>query len=565
VASRPPAGPLERGLEAFARREWGEAYTQLTLADEAAPLSPPDLERLAMAAHLTGQDAHGLDLLARAHQAFLHAGDIARAARCAFWMAFALASSGDRARGSGWAARGQRLIEGFGDSVEQGYLLLPVALGQVAAGDLDGAEASFAEAARVGERFHDPDLTTLARQGRGRVLIRRGEAARGVALLDEAMVAVTAGELSPIIAGTVYCSVISACFERFDLRRAHEWTEALDHWCAGQGGLVPYRGQCLVYRAEVMAFRGGWRDALAAAEQASRRCESSANRSLAGAAFYQLGQLHRLRGAFDEAEAAYRRASDAGRSPQPGLALLRLAQGRTDAACAAISRVAEEASEPRTRATALAASVEVFLEAGDLDRARAASDLLAELATRLDAQVPAAMAAHAGGAVRLAEGDPAAALAALRGAVRLWRDLEAPYEAARSTVLVGLACRALGDTDTGDLELDAARRAFEALDARPDLARLDRRVGAPGGAPDLTGRELQVLELVASGRTNRGIARELGISEKTVARHLSNIFVKLDLTSRAAATAYAFQHQLVPIDPGGPLHKTTHRPPRRAG
>jgi len=543
---------LERGRDAFAQHRWRDAYADLSAADRQAPLEPADLERLAMAAYLIGKDADSVDLLARAHQSFLSQSEPTKAARCAFWLASSLMSTGEHARAAGWLARARRLIEdGDHDCVERGYLLIPLGRQRVMEGDFATAQATFAEADRIGDRFGDLDLVSLARQGRGRALIRLGEIAQGVALLDEVMVAVTAGELSPPVAGTIYCSVLSACVEMFDIRRAQEWTEALATWCASQPDMVPYRGECLVHRAEVMRLHGVWPDALNEARQACACLSEMPGRPNLGAAFYQVAELHRLRGEFAKAEEAYRQASELGRTPHPGLAQMWLAQGRVDVAKAAVCRVVLEARDRRSRCTALAAYVEILLAsgAGDVPAARGAADELSAIASALATPFVRAVAAQAAGAVCLAEGDARAALGALRAAWTIWRDLAAPYEAACVSVLIGLACRQLGDADSGQMELDAACRCFRQLGAAPDLARVEALSSSSSAAlktaGGLTSREVQVLRLIASGKTNRAIADALGISEKTVARHVSNIFTKLDLSSRAAATAYAFQHDLV--------------------
>ncbi len=556
---------LDRGRQAVAQRRWREAYAELSAADRELTLEAADLEQLAMSAYLLGRDGESVDILGRAHQAFLGLGETARAARCAFWLAFALLNKGEHARGAGWIARARRLLEeGQLDCVERGYLLLPHGRQLVAEGRFVEAEAAFAEAASVGERFGDQDLVCLGRQGSGRALIRLGETTQGVALLDEVMVAVTAGELSPPIAGTIYCSVISACVEMFDMRRAQEWTDALAAWCAAQPELVAYRGLCLVHRAEIMRLHGVWPDAFDEAQRACACLSEPPGQMGAGAAFYQLAELHRLRGEFDKAEDAYRQASELGRTPQPGLALMRLAQGRVDVAKAAVCRVLDEIQDPRSRCAVLAACVEIMLstsEADDLLKARRGADELSAIAgdARFDTTFVRALAAHATGAVRLAEGDAKAALTSVRAAWTLWRELAAPYEAARAGVLIGLACRALGDVDSWQMELDAACRVFRQLGAVPDAACVEKlrentnagkdaggsAASADATAGGLTAREVQVLKLIASGKTNRAIADALDISEKTVARHVSNIFTKLDLSSRAAATAYAFQHHLV--------------------
>ena len=543
------ADALELGRDAVGRRAWADAFAHLSAADREVGLEPEDLERLAVVAYLVGRDDDSARLWERAHHRLLDRGEIERAVRCAFWLAFCILGTGDAARGGGWISRARRLLDdGPRDCVEQGYLLFPVGLSAIVEGDNAAACATFARAAEIGGRFGDPDLAVLALHGQGRALIRLGRTAERMALLDEAMVAITGAEVSPMIVGDVYCSVIEACQECFDLRRARSWTAALGDWCASQPDLVPYRGQCLLHRAEVMQMEGAWDDAMDEARQAGRRLAARPGSPSVGAAFYLQAELHRLRGEFAMAERAYREASRAGREPQPGLARMRLTQGRADAAQAAIRRVVDEAQGHLSRSRLLPAYVEIMLATGDVPAARAGADELARLADGLDAPLPRAVAMFAQGAVLLAEGEPRAALGALRRAWTAWRDLGAPYEAARARVLLAMACAQLGDDDSAELELDAARRAFERIGAAPDAARVAARsAGASAAATGgLTPRELEVLRLVSAGMTNRAIAGELVLSEKTVARHLSNIFAKLGVPSRAAATAYAYEHDLIP-------------------
>ncbi|MFI5118957.1 MAG: LuxR C-terminal-related transcriptional regulator [Thermoanaerobaculia bacterium] len=539
---------LERGREAFERQAWGKAYAQLSAADREGPLEPGDLESLATAAHLVGRDGESSGVWARAHDAYVHRGDAPRGARCAFHVALPLILKGETARGGGWVSRAQRLLDDAGaECVERGYLLFIAGLRSALSGDPATAHATFTEVARTGERFGDRDLVTMARHGQGRALIKIGETARGVALLDEVMVGVTAGEVSPGFAADVYCSVLEACREMYDLRRAQEWTAALGRWTASRNDLPTYRGQCLVHRAEILQVHGAWPEAMDEAERARESLSQPPPHPAVGAAFYQLAELHRLRGDFAKAEEAYREASRHGREPQPGLAQLRLAQGRTEAAQAAIGRALDEARDRWSRSRMLGPSIEIRLAAGDVPAARAAADELEGIAASLDVPYLRAMSAHATGAVLLGEGNARSALATLRRAWAGFRDAEAPHEAARVRVLVGLACRTLGDEDSAAMELDLARKDFQKLGAAPDLARMKElsRPPASGATPALTAREVQVIVLVATGRTNRAIAEELAISQKTVARHVSNIFTKLGLSSRAAATAYAYQHGLV--------------------
>jgi DNA-binding CsgD family transcriptional regulator len=539
------ADALDRGREFFGRHVWGDAFAELSAADRNGALGLEDLERLAVAAYLVGADADSDDAWLRAHHECLRLGDVVKAARCAGLLAQGLLLRGEIARGGGWLARAQRLLdEAHHDGVERGYLLLPVAIQSFHSQDPVTAHATFERAANIGVRFGDEDLTVYGRMGQGRALIRMGETAAGLALLDEVMVAVTAGELSPIYAGLVYCAVIEACQEIFDVRRAREWTAALTSWCESQPGLVAYRGHCLVYRAEIMLLHGAWGEA---ANEANLACERLAGRPAVGMALYQRAEVHRLRGEFAEAEAAYRQAGEWGREPQPGLAMLRLAQGQVDAAAAAIRRVADETNVMVARAQVLAAFVEIMLAAGEPGAAGAAAEELARIADDLGAPSLHAVSWHANGAVLLVEGDARAALVVLRPTLAAWRELDAPYEAARARVLIGLACRELGDRDAAGMELDAARSAFRQLGAAPDLARVD--VLSPPVEPrapmGLTGRELEVLALVAKGKTNREIAAALVISQHTVARHVQNILFKLGVSSRTAAGAFAFEHDLV--------------------
>jgi DNA-binding NarL/FixJ family response regulator len=538
---------LKRGRDSYARRAWLDAYTSLSRADQAAPLEAEDLERLSTAAYMLGRD-DDLSGLERAYDVHLEAGETLRAARCAGWVGMHLFLRGDVGPATGWLGRAQRLLDREqSDCVERGYMLFPAMFQREAAGDFEAAAALAAEAAEIGERFGDADLFALAVHSHGILLVQQGRAAEGLALLDEAMVAVTAGELSPIVSGLVYCGVIVGCQDAYEVRRAREWTAALTRWCEEQPDMVSFTGRCMVHRAEILELQGAWGEALEEAQRAGERCVQGKNQRAAAEALYRQGEVRRLQGQLAAAETAYREASRGGWEPQPGLALLRLSQGRRDAAAAAIRRVLGETTGRPKRARLLPAYVEIMLAIGAADEARSACLELEEISTDYESAMLAAIAASASGALSLAEGDAQAALVAVRQAWQTWCELEAPYEAARVRVLVGLACRALGDEDSAVLEIDAARSAFEQLGAGPDLARVDALAG-PARSRDthgLTSRELQVLRLVAAGRTNRAIAGELVISEKTVARHVSNIFAKLRLSSRAAATAYAYEHELV--------------------
>ena len=538
---------LAQGREAFDQQAWADAEALLSAADGEDPLGPDDLERLAMATYLLGRYEASTAVTRRAYQESIRLGDIGRAARAAFWVAVEHLGRGEMAPAAGWLARAERLV-GTEDveRVESGYLLIAAAAKSLALSDAEAALDAYERADAIAMKFSDPDLLILARIGQGEALIEMRHTARGLTLMDEVMVSVTSGEASPVVVGIAYCSVIDSCQRVFDLRRAQEWTTALDRWCESQPQLVHFRGQCLLNRAELKRFHGAWRDAAAEAGRATERLAEPEPDPILGEAIYHTGELHRLRGEFAEAEAAYRRASRMGRRPEPGIALLRLAQGRTDAAAAVIRRAADETTDYFARPRLLGPLVEIMLATGAAGAARMAADEMARIADEVGAPLLTAMAGRADGAVLLAEGDPHAALVALRASWTAWHALDAPYEAARALVLIGLACRELGDADSAAMELDAAREVFEELGAIPDLARVSALgVGAQTSGGGLTARELEVLRLVSAGKTNRAIAADLVISDKTVARHLSNIFDKLGVSSRAAATAYAYEHDLI--------------------
>lgn len=538
--------PRVQGREAYEQRAWRDAYEHLAAADRLESIDAEDLDRLARATYLVGSTDAAAETWERAHHGFLDRGEVAQAVRCAFWLGLTLAMRGDHARGGGWLARAQHILDGAAlDCVEQGYLRLPAAL-QALGSDPEAAHRTFVEMTETADRFGDADLRALGRLGQGQALVALGEAARGVLMLDEAMVAVTTGEVSTLAAGIVYCAVILACREIFDVRRVQEWTVVLSRWCATQQDLKPYRGQCLVHRSEIMQLRGEWADAMDEVREAREHLSDPTGDPVLGMALYQQGELLRLRGEFTRAEACYREASSCGHTTQPGMALLRLAQDRLDDAAAAIHRTLAETEGPVDRSRVLSAYVEIQLAAGAGENARTALDELDDIAVAFDSPYLRAVVEYARGCVLLAEGDAGAACVALRRAWLAWHELEASYEAARVRLQMARACSLLGDHDTAEMELDAARRVFEQLDAVPALTQVRHLAGAASPATGgLTPREVEVLLLVATGATNREIADTLFISDKTVARHVSNMFTKLGLSSRAAATAYAYEHHLV--------------------
>ncbi len=535
---------VEAGRDAYQQQDWPGCFAALADADRTAPLVPADLQLLAVSGFLTGHDESAYDALARAYNAHAAAGDPRSAARSAFYLAFLLQDTGEPARAGGWVARARALVDQHDlGGAEAGLLDALRAHVLLESGAVVDALALAERSVAAGRACGDPDLVTLALLTVGHAHVSRGDVASAVACLDEVMLAVSGDELIPPVAGLAYCGVIAACMRLHDLRRAREWTAALTGWCDAQPGLVPYRGICLVHRAELMTLSGNWPDALVEATRASELLRASA----AAEAFYRLGELHRLRGDFVAAETAYRRANTGGRLPEPGLLRLRLAQGRADVAAATARHLLSQVGEGMVRLEVLAACIDAATQTNDLDLARAAVDELERLAAESDEPLLAAFASRATGQVLLAEARPADALPLLRRGWRAFQELDLPYEGAQLRALIGECCRALGEEDSAQMEFDAARWWFDQLGAVPDRDRVAALAVATTRPADggLTARELQVLRLVAAGRTNRAVADVLFLSEKTVARHVSNIFTKLDVPSRSAATAYAYEHGLL--------------------
>lgn len=520
----------------------------LTTVTAGEAVHPSDLEQVMRAALNADDAAELLQVWERAHHDFLGQDRVDAAARCAAWLGMALFDRAEYARGAGWVARASRLLGegGRDDCVEQGYVLMPAAMQAMAAGRFDEGIAIAERGVEIGRRFNDQDLVVLCRHGQGRLRIRAGQIAEGLGLLDEVMAAVTSGGATPYVAGIVYCSVIDACNEIYDSRRVQEWTEALHSWLQSQPETVPFRGRCLLHRVQVLQLHGRWPDAIAEAGQACEQLSKPPPHPLVGEAHYRQGELQRMRGHIREAEVAYAAASACGREPQPGRALLRLVEGRTEAAEAAIRAAFQDADDRQSRVNVLDACVDIMLAVDDIPAAREAAEELTRIAADLGSPHLHAVAGRAVGATLLAEGETRAAISVLREARTRWSALVAPYETARVRLLIGVAHRELGDEDGAAIEFEGARQTFERLGAAPDLARLERlsSAGTSRRAGGLSGREVQVLALVASGKTNREIAAALSISEKTVARHVSNIFTKLDVPTRAAATAYAVKHDL---------------------
>jgi len=536
---------LHRAREAYERRDWLLAYRTLSDLDE-SQLAAGDFTALATTAYLLGRRNDCVQASQRAYQVNAEQGELLAAARSALWLAMVLFEGGEAAIAGGWMERARRLLDEVeGDVVDRGYLLQLLAYGHIIRGEFAPGAATVAQVIDYGRRFHDPDLLAVGLSFQGRLEIYSGRVADGLRVLDEAMIPVLTGEVSPVFSGLVYCSAIEACQEVSDFGRAGEWTHALSTWCDAQPGIVAFTGQCAVHRGQLMRLHGAYGDAIAELEQAATRYAAIGGHPAIGLAWYERGETHRLRGEFDPAEFAYDQASANGHPVQPGRALLWLGGGRVEDAAATARRLLVEVAEPVQRSGLLPAVVEVLVASGDLEAGAEAARELAELAGSFGCSALVAAASAASAQLALAGGDPAAALLAARAGLTGWARLGAPYESARCRVLLGRALRLVGDEASAVGYLSEARGTFAALGAAPaerEAAELLGHTEVPGG---LSPREVEVLRLVAAGRSNPEVAAELLLSEKTVARHLSNIFAKIDVGSRTAAAAFAYEHRLV--------------------
>ena len=536
--------PLGTARAAFERRDWITARDGFRAARDAGDLSGDDFFALAESSWWLGDIDESLAAFEAAHRLYLRERLPRRAALSALYLAAYASARGDGVIGSAWMGRCQRLLRDEPEGPEHGYPLYWAVFSAMGAGDLDGAVAQALQMQEFGRRFDDSNLHAIGVLAEGRALIKKGRVTEGMSLLDDAMLTALSDELHPLWTGTIYCHLMDACRELADFRRAGEWTQASMRWCDQLPEAVLFRGICRVHRAQVLQSRGEWDQA---EQEAARACSDLVGISLGtvAEAHYEQGEIRRLRGNLAGAEDAFKRAHEFGRDPQPGLALLRLAQGRVEAAATSIhAALAAETSDRLTRARLCIAQVEIALAAGDDATARDACEELHGAAAAFGSVGLEAASERARGATLLAAGDVPGALRALKAACRTWQELDAPYDAAKTRLLLAQAYRVLGDEDAATLEFDAARDAFERLGAAFDARATEELRGSGFVSGGLTEREAEVLRLVAAGKSNQEIAAELFISKKTVARHISNIFTKLNLTSRTAVAAYAFEHGL---------------------
>jgi ATP/maltotriose-dependent transcriptional regulator MalT len=543
--------------EHFQERRWQSAYEAFVQADAQRPLDAGDLEAWATAAALTAhRDVHQ-QALERAYRARLAAGSSPEAARDAFWLGFRLLTMGCPVDAGAWFARSQKLVDSLAaDAPEAALLMLPKAFRQIMSGDFEGGSGTAQRMYAIAERSQDGELMALSQNLLARALLRSGQLEQGFAALDESMLLLREGQVSPLVLGVTYCGVIATCQRVFAFDRARLWTQTLENWCAAQPEMAAFQGQCQVHQSEVSLWAGHWRTGLLQVEGALQ----SGEREALPEALYQKAELLRLSGELDAAEATYSDAADQGRDPQPGLALLWAARGDSVGALAALERALVETSQQLARSRLLPALVEVALDARDVPRAADACSELEEVARAFPLEAIEALAAQARGRLNLASGDAPGALGPLRRACHGFRNVEVPYLEAQVQLDLGLACWSLGDRQGARVLFDAARSRFEALGATIDLQRLARlrpdvdREGTPTGSRSdhiptpafgLTPRELEVLGQLAQGKTNKEIASVLGVSEKTIDRHVSNLFTKLGVNTRAAATALAYRQRLL--------------------
>ncbi|HEX9683275.1 MAG TPA: LuxR C-terminal-related transcriptional regulator [Acidimicrobiales bacterium] len=548
TADAPDTLAVARGH--LARWAWDEAFDAARSAGVAPGRAEADrLDMVAEAAWWLGRLDECIDAREQAYARYEAVGDRLRAGQCAVWLWEHHQMKARPAIAGAWLRRARHALEADTESIEFGNLVLREAELAHGSGDLDGATTLARDALRLGQELPSADLEAEALQTIGRVLIDAGRAADGLAHLDEAMLSAVEGRLGPYTTGKVYCSLISACEELGDLRRAAEWTDATLRWSSENHPLAMWPGICRVHHAALLQLRGDWGAAEREARQACVELDGFHVPNVA-AGYIEIGEIRRRLGDLHGAEEAFARAEELCGQQSAGLALVRLAQRRVDEATAIITRMlAEHTSNQLARGKLLPARVQIAIAARDLDTATAAASELERIATDNESPVLSAAALSSRGRLQLAQGDTSAACATLRQAVQRWQQLEVPYEVATARLLLGQACRDGGDEDGATRSLASAAAIFDRLGASLDAGHI-RDLTSPSSLPaGLTAREAEVLSLVASGQTNKEIAATLHRSERTVARHLSNIFTKVGVTSRTAAAGFAYENGLAQPSP----------------
>jgi DNA-binding CsgD family transcriptional regulator len=535
---------LARARELHRASRWEEACAEYAAADAEEPLAVEDLEAFAEAAQVSARGDEAVALLHRVFDLRVSAGELDDAAQVAFWLWWALFNNNQVVQASGWLRQTSRTLGG--DTSTSLWLKIPEAM-------FHGTTGNRARAHELLRAIVDEgagEVVPWALSMWGQTLIDEGRLQDGLDRLEEAMAILLNQALPPRVTPWIYCAAVRGCCLARDFARARAWNQSMARWLDSLNSLGgAYLGNCRIYRSRLMLLNGAWPDAL---DEIAAVCTDLDGYTgwVCGHAYYQLGEVRRVRGEWDAAEDAYRRAAEHGCPTQPGLALLRLAEGDIDAASAGVRRALTEVTAKPERLDLLKAAVTIYLQEGKIEAARAAVTEFEEITRELTAPAIEAETSAVRGALALSDGDPGSALPLLRRAVGTWQQQEVPHEVAKLNVLIGQACRALADHDGAQLEFSAARETFERLGARPDLAQLERIVAATGAGSathGLTRREIEVLCLIARGKANRAIANELHLSERTVHRHVSKIFTKLDVDSRTAAVAYGIKHRIVEV------------------
>jgi DNA-binding CsgD family transcriptional regulator len=539
---------LRAARDAYRRGAWADATDLFLRADTEATLAIDDLEDLVWAAAICARDGDMLEALERVYAHHTAGDDHEASARAAFWSGLRYMMIGEVGLGTGWLQRAAKHAEETAaECVQRGYLLLPQVFMHRGKYAYDTAVEIADKAIAIGEKAGDADLIALAGSLKGGLLFRLGRIDEGYVPIDEAMLLASSNQLSPLVSGIVYCEIVASCCRVLEMARAREWTAILDDWCRHNPQAKSFAGLCRVHRAEVLQLEGNWSEAFAEAERASHGLQGTTEQTAMANAAYRRGEILRLRGEFAAADTEYRRAAEIAIDPQPGLALLRLAQDRCEEAAAMIRRALDTAGDTAQKTALLPAGIEIFIACADLGAAKSLCLELDEIASQFGTEILACVADQGRGLVALASGEFADAVAILTRARRYWSEFGAPYLVARLRVEIARAYAELGDLEGAGMELDAAERAFQELGAKPDLARL-RAIRARNGAPavgNLTPREREVLALVADGGSNPEIAEELGVSRKTVNRHVENILDKLAVSSRTAAVAKALKSGMI--------------------
>lgn len=533
---------LGRAWELHRASRWEEACTEYAAADAEDPLAVEDLEAFAEAAQVTARGDEAVNLLRRVFDVRVSAGHLDEAAQAAFWIWWVLLNNNDTVEAGGWLKQASRIL---GPAMATSlWLRIPDAMFQEASGNRAHAGELLGAIVDEGQGEVVPWALCMW----GQILIDDGRLQDGLDRLDEAMAVLHGKGLSPRVTPWIYCAAVRGCCLARDFARARAWNQSMAGWLDSLNSVGgAYLGNCRIYRSRLMLLNGAWPDAL---DEIVEVCADLDGYTgwISGHAFYQLAEVQRQRGEWEAAEDAYRRAAEHGCPTQPGLALLRLAQGDLDAASAGVRRALTEVTARPDRIDLLKAAVTIHLGKGNIEAARDAVTELDEIAGEPTSSPIEAERSAAKGALALSQGDPGGALPFLRRAAGIWQEQDLPYETAKLNVLIGQACRALDDDDGAQLEFSAARETFERLGARPDLNQLDKVVAATVAGSEthaLSPREVEVLRLIARGKANRAIANELHLSERTVHRHVSNILTKLGVDSRTAAVTYGIKHRIV--------------------